>query len=497
MSDKNRTFIDFQGIIIKYKYIFLVIAAVAMLLPFIDPSDEPVPELIIFFGRFHPLVVHFPVVLVLLLLLFELGHFLKITNISFPVRGFVLGLSFLSCLGSLGLGFFLYRTGEYSGDTMQQHLWGAVLLTMFISVSIFLFLLYRLTFSKKIFYVYLSSIIAANIILIYTSHQGGSLTHGEEYLTEYMPKVFEAKIDWKPKPTEEMLVYDDLIMPFLDKKCMSCHNENKSKGNFIMTSMEYLLKGGKSGNPSLVAGSSSKSEIFRRVTLPLSDDEVMPPEGKTPLTQDEIKILEWWIENGADPELKVEQAFRDQSIEPTVKIYKAELENTQKTSFFNKVNTEKLIQSIESKNKFVLQVDSQDQKKINLSMPFPPASFGDNQLAELKIIYPHLNKASFIGSDITDDAFYHLAQMTSLKELFLQQTQIKGAGLIHLSKLKQLKLLDLSQTDLTDGNLLHVLQISSLEDLFLYETKTSKEVIEAIKENKPALTIHLVRGKMF
>jgi hypothetical protein len=87
--------------------------------------------------------------------------------------------------------------------------------------------------------------------------------------------------------------------------------------------------------------------------------------------------------------------------------------------------------------------------------------------------------------------------MSSLRELYLQQTQIKGLGLIHLSQLQNLKLLDLSKTNVTSGNLLHILNFPALEDLYINETSISKEVVEAIQEYKPELKIHLERGKLF
>ncbi len=87
--------------------------------------------------------------------------------------------------------------------------------------------------------------------------------------------------------------------------------------------------------------------------------------------------------------------------------------------------------------------------------------------------------------------------MGTLRELYLQQTQIDGSGLIHLSALKNLRLLDLSKTKINDGQLLHVLQMPALEDLYLYETGISKEVVEAIRKNKPELNVQLERGKFF
>ena len=130
-------------------------------------------------------------------------------------------------------------------------------------------------------------------------------------------------------------------------------------------------------------------------------------------------------------------------------------------------------------------------------MSFPPSAFEDNDLPALQPLFSSITKASFIASNISDDALYHIGQMTNLQELYLQQTQIKGAGLVHLSTLQNLKLLDLSSTAINDGQMLHILQFPALEDVYVNETSVSKEVIEAIHQYKPELKIHMERGKLF
>ena len=82
-----------------------------------------------------------------------------------------------------------------------------------------------------------------------------------------------------------------MIAPIFESKCLSCHNSLKSKGDFLMSSYENLLKSGKSGLPSVVSGLVDSSELFKRVTLPENHADHMPPEGKTPLSKDEIALL--------------------------------------------------------------------------------------------------------------------------------------------------------------------------------------------------------------
>ncbi len=492
--------ISFRKPTIPYRYLLLPLAGAVLLLPLLEPAAEEVPNWMHWLGRFHPLVVHFPVVLVLLALLFELAQRFRIIATTAVTIGVMLGLALAGSLMSVGMGLLLYNTGEYTGAVMQGHFWGGVLLTSALALAVFLFLSFRQSRTQSLYRGYLSSLVLANAILLYTSHQGGSLTHGSEYLTEHMPTFsLVAEAAWKPKPTEEMLVYNDVLVPVLKGKCMSCHNENKAKGDLIMTSYQALLKGGKGEHPTLVPGSAAKSDMYRRALLPPDNDDRMPPKGKPGLSKEEIELMAWWINHGADTTLRVPQMVADQRIKPVVVSYLSVLEAQQRTRFLQRQSREKMLQELPARKRknVVLQSDPFDEKGIHLSMPFPAATFQDEDILAVQPLFPSITKASFMGSDISDDALYHVGQMGSLRELYLQQTQIDGSGLIHLSALKNLRLLDLSKTKINDGQLLHVLQLPALEDLYLYDTGVSKEVVEAIRKNKTELNVQLERGKFF
>lgn len=493
------SFNTFKRSAIRYRFALIFLAIAVLFLTQVQPAQEEAPRLLFFIGRFHPLLIHFPVVLVFLALLFEVLRRIKLIHISATALGLILGMSLISSLISLGMGFMLYYTGEYVGDILQQHLWGGIILTASLAVACFLFLSHYKSSSRLTYTAYFYVLLFANAALIYTSHQGGSLTHGSEFLVEYMPtlKKDKAEENWEPKPVEEMLVFEDMIIPFLDKKCMSCHNTNKAKGGLVITSYEEILKGGKSNHPTIRPGETGESEIYRRVILPEKDEDRMPPEGKVALTAEEIALLEWWIEKGAEPSLKVQEASSDQKIKPFIATYLVELENHQRARYMQKKDLENMIMSISIDNGFTLGLDPYDDGKIALSMSFPHYSFGDNDFLLLQPLLSQISKASFVSSNITDDAFYYIAQMNSLRELYLQQTKINGSGLIYLASLPKLQLLDLSKTEVTDSQLLHILRIPSLEYLYLNNTPVSKEVKEAIEKNRPDLKVHLERGRFF
>ena len=58
------------------------------------------------------------------------------------------------------------------------------------------------------------------------------------------------------------------------------------------------------------AGNGKGSELLHRVSLPVGDDKVMPPEGKPHLAPEEVKLIELWITAGASPTLAAD-AIKD------------------------------------------------------------------------------------------------------------------------------------------------------------------------------------------
>ena len=92
------------------------------------------------------------------------------------------------------------------------------------------------------------------------------------------------------------LLYTHFIQPILKEKCLSCHNPNKKKGGFNLNSLDSLLAGGENGDV-VVSGKPLKSEMLRRITLNPSSSKYMPPSG-TPMSYNEIKLLEYWIRSG-------------------------------------------------------------------------------------------------------------------------------------------------------------------------------------------------------
>jgi mono/diheme cytochrome c family protein len=87
------------------------------------------------------------------------------------------------------------------------------------------------------------------------------------------------------------------IKPLLEQHCFKCHGPEKQKSGLRLDLKANAFKGGESGDPVIVPGSSLKSHLIQRI-LSTDPDEVMPPKGER-LKPQEVAVLQRWIDTGA------------------------------------------------------------------------------------------------------------------------------------------------------------------------------------------------------
>ena len=93
--------------------------------------------------------------------------------------------------------------------------------------------------------------------------------------------------------------FEKHIQPLLEENCLSCHNPEKHKGDFDLTTKNAAFTSGEHG-PNIVAFNSEKSPLYKSTTLAADDDDLMPPKKSGgPLKKEDSDHLKAWIEQGA------------------------------------------------------------------------------------------------------------------------------------------------------------------------------------------------------
>jgi uncharacterized membrane protein len=258
------------------------------------------PDIVLFFGRLHPLLVHLPIGFIVLLAALEL--LARSPRFSHANRnaGLILALAGPLAIGTALCGWLLSRGGGYENRLLWWHQWTGIGTAAACLAAGLLYSFHR----QRAYRWCLFSTLA---LLVVASHFGGSLTHGSDYLVRYAPAPLRAFLGHgnqpRPRPKNgpqwpDLQVFDGIIQPVLQRNCVSCHGPEKAKAALRLDSLSALLKGGKSGAV-VIPGNAAQSELLRRLRLPLDDEDHMPPQGKPQPAQDDLALLEWWIAAGA------------------------------------------------------------------------------------------------------------------------------------------------------------------------------------------------------
>ncbi len=100
-----------------------------------------------------------------------------------------------------------------------------------------------------------------------------------------------------PPAASRVIDFKKDVQPVLAKACLACHGAAKQRGGLRLDDGAAALKGSNSG-PVIKPGDGARSRLLHLVAG-LDSETRMPPEGKEPLTDDEIGVLRAWIDQGA------------------------------------------------------------------------------------------------------------------------------------------------------------------------------------------------------
>jgi uncharacterized membrane protein len=405
-----------------------------------------------FLGRFHPLVVHLPIGLILLVPVLEIAG--RARPALLEAASFVLSLSVFSCLLALTLGFLLaYGSGD-AGGGVARHMWGGIGLTIGVLACA---LLRGAAGGLRGFYPWMLGCVM--LLLAWTAHQGGSLTHGNNYLTQYLPGplkrlgTVQAKTFAYPDS-----FYAKHIYPVFDANCVACHGEAKVKGHLRLDSYDRLMRGGEDGAV-VIPGMPERSTLYKRITLPPDDKHFMPSEGKPPLKAEEIAWIKAWIAQGASPELKTLAGISVREEEPPpppVADYSGMMAQ--------------ISQAAKAAGVTLVPVSRNLRDGLILNTVDAGTNFGDEQLASLEKFTPYIVEVELGRTSVTDACFSTLEKFSSLRAIHLEGTAVTGTGLAKLTQLQQLSYLNLSGTQVTQAAVAPLSSMKNLRHLYLYNT---------------------------
>jgi len=467
---------------------------------------------VLFFGRFHPLIVHLPIGFLLIAGVLEIGRRWGKIGVEDSTITAILFWSAVGATLACLFGYMLSLGGGYDEEILDEHKWQGIGVAAFAWVAWVVksdWLGDRIPFGSAL---YLPALTISLVLLAVAGHHGGSLTHGSDYLTQYTPEPLRTLAGMPPRAQEvaikpitdvnQAMVYEQIVNPILQTRCVQCHNAEKSKGGLRYDTAEMFSKGGEDG-PVFVAGKGLESAMVKRCLLPDDDEEHMPPKGKPQLTESQIALLTWWIDEGASFDKKVadlkitdairpvlaslggggpveagsEKAVASAGPAPDARVLTMDVPAASPT----------VIEELRKTGLLVLPI-SKEQNQLEVSA-VNVRSFSDAQAALLPKISEQLVWLKLGDTQIADATMMQVAKLKNLQKLHLERTNVTDAGLKNLNGLANLEYLNLYGTNITDAGLTQLTGLKNLRTIYLWQTRTTEAGIAALKKAMPNLEV--------
>ena len=215
----------------------------------------------------------------------------------------------------------------------------------------------------------------------------------------------------------------------------------------------------------------------------------MPADGNEPLTDDEVAIIKWWIEQGAKKDFLVGELDAPDSL-----LLYGE-------TIIARVSPERKAELDEERRVLYAQVDALNQKLDILLIPKHAASkslilntvydrkkFTDAHFNQLLPFAANIISLDLSRTAITDASIPAISSFNQLKTLVLRDTDITGTGFETLGQLLKLETLVLYGTGISDEHL-DMLQIESLKRIYLGNTKVSEAKLAEYRKLMPSCEV--------
>ena len=416
-------------------------------------------------GRMHPMFLHFPIVL-LLLSFFTFWMPVKLQNKEwFNVLRLAAALS---AMVTAVMGILLSLEDGRSGNILQWHKWTGI----GVALLSFLFYSFHHFFNNRI--VGRSFTVVAGFFIVVAGHFGASLTHGENYLLA--PVSNEEK---KAVSIDDAMVFADVIKPVFEKKCFSCHGSGSMKGGLMLEDSAGIMYGGKTG-PLFLTGNPDSSLLMRRILLPADDKKHMPPVSKPALADDEIALLKAWIKAGGPINKKVSQLPIQDSFRITAAKFlgPSQKELNETIYDFPAANDKK----INALNNNYRVIEPQGIGSPALSVHFYGRSaYSKKSLEELLPLKQQIIQLSLAHMPVRDDDLAVIKQMTNLRELNLNYTNVTSKGLVQLTGLQKLHEIALSGIAIDRQSLEKIAGLPSIKSVFIWNSAIDSIQVLAVR----------------
>ena len=453
-----------------------------------------------FFGRLHPLLLHFPIAMILAAAAVELVLCWRRDARPNAIASFCLwvGMAFASLSAWTGWEMAANEgiaDNLFKAELLPWHRWtGIVLASLSIALCV-AWLIERMSRPRWAFHIYRYGLWAAGILVCFVGHFGAEMKWGQDYLFSVLRSpAASAQSVLEPTPAPESdpgnaqltklvtVSWTKDIEPIFQERCSDCHGPDKQKGKLQLVPYDAF----ESHMSVIDTGNPLGSILLHRISLPADDPDAMPPDGPR-LIATQIDSIKTWISEGVPgpPAGSTTESSAQSTATPARRTDPA-------TKVPSPFDTAKQGMAIDAIIKFGGNATPVSENSpwidVNLSLVRPPVT--DDQIKVLGGLKKTLIWLNLGATAVTDKGLDQtVSKLTALHRLRLDRTSIGDQGLAHLSTLQALEVLNLFGTKVTDEGLPTLEAMSSLKAVYLWDTGVTPKGIKRLQDARPDLDV--------
>ncbi len=431
-----------------------------------------------FLGRLHPMVVHFPVALIIVAAVLEgMWLFRKGRGVSrTAMTCLVIGAAAAALAAWLGwLNAEHEPRGQSVSFTLAVHRWVGIGAAGVACIALTFTLPARFHQRWAVHGYRWSLLIAAGLVTV-GGFFGGELVHGKGHLVA----VFRAPAEPRPLPPVEVVVdavaavpvsFATEIRPILAENCSNCHVPDRRRGDLVLipisaafarTPTEWVIQ----------PGHPDRSPLLTRVSLPVDDPDRMPRDGD-PLTDTQIALIARWIAQGAPHD--------DTPPPPPAPAVPALDEAAEQARSI-------AMEAIRQRGGIAVSL-AEDRPEVQVNLRVAEPTFTDDDLALLAGLEPCLTRLDLSRTTVTDAGLQQLLPFTKLVRLRLDDTAITDAGVETLTALEGLTWLNLIGTRVTDSAVEAIARLPRLKQVYLWKTDLTASGRAHLRRLRPDIEV--------
>ncbi len=326
------------------------------------------------------------------------------------------------------------------------------------------------------------SVSVASVLILLFIMGGG---YADPLLPNGMHLVRVATVEHTPIDPRKSPVFASVMQPILNEKCVRCHGGRTQKGGLRLDDFASVTRGGESGKV-IAPGRADESELVRRIMLPASSSDAMPPVGRPALTLAEGQLILWWIGSGADDKSTILAA----SPPPLVQRILEEIGVTNESPVFAQPVALPDAQTLAGlRRTFQVQVLFSGGGFLRAQPRFDLDPAQPLFLDALSAVASQLVWLDLSNADVSEEQLAALARLRKLQRLNLSGTKAGDATIARLTALPFLETLNLYGTAVTDSALGALGKIPSLSSVYLSQTAVTPRGLAQFSAAHPQVRI--------